>query len=293
MRILHFSDVHLPFPPGALRSPSMFHPKRLLAWLNFMMRRSAKYARAEQKLNGLCDFLRREPVDYVLYTGDTLNLGLEREYMTAAPRLAEALQLARCGALAVPGNHDYYTPGSIDYYQRYMGGTWPGSDLPAAVTQTGFPLVRFMGETAAAIALNSSVPHWAFWDSSGALDPGELEALRLLLADEQLAGRQHIFLMTHYPFLDSDRLHGLRHVEPLWDILKGHPQIVLLHGHNHKLYSKMVPGLNLPVYCAGSLSKEGAESFWLFEPMGASLNPRRGIWRNARFTLAPPEGDGL
>ena len=31
LRILHFSDVHLPFPAGAFRTPELFHPKRLVA----------------------------------------------------------------------------------------------------------------------------------------------------------------------------------------------------------------------------------------------------------------------
>ena len=57
LRILHFSDVHLPFPAGAFRTPEIFHPKRLVALLNFYLRRGSKYADAVQKLNGLNDFL--------------------------------------------------------------------------------------------------------------------------------------------------------------------------------------------------------------------------------------------
>ncbi len=112
LRILHFSDIHLPFPAGSFRAPGILHPKRLVALVNFYLRRGSKYARALQKLNGLNDFLRREPVDYLLFTGDTLNFGLEREFTGAAPRLAETLGLARRGALAVPGNHDLYTQDS-------------------------------------------------------------------------------------------------------------------------------------------------------------------------------------
>ena len=52
LRILHFSDVHLPFPEGAFRPPEMLHPKRLVALANFYLRRGSKYAEAAQKLNG-------------------------------------------------------------------------------------------------------------------------------------------------------------------------------------------------------------------------------------------------
>ena len=44
-------------------------------------------------------------------------------------------------------------------------------------------------------------------------------------------------------------------------------------------------GTSTPLYCAGSLSKAGAESFWLFDLFGDSLNARRGAWINARFVL--------
>jgi predicted phosphodiesterase len=60
---------------------------------------------------------------------------------------------------------------------------------------------------------------------------------------------------------------------------------VLLHGHNHRPYTYFLPDTAVPLYCAGSLSKAGAESFWLFDLFGESLNARRGAWKNARFAL--------
>ena len=42
LRILHFGDVHLPFPPGALRTPAVLHPKRVPALLNFFAARGRK-----------------------------------------------------------------------------------------------------------------------------------------------------------------------------------------------------------------------------------------------------------
>ena len=291
MRILHFSDVHLPFPEGALRDPAVLHPKRLLALVNFRLRRSDKYAQAQQKLDGLCDFLRREPVDWILYTGDTMNLGLEKEYMEDAEPIARVLAMARKGALAVPGNHDLYARASLRHYRRHFAPRFPKSDDPAAAVGAkgspgGFPSIRYMGEEAVAIGLDSAVPRFPFWDSSGRLDSAELEALGRLLDSPEVARRKWIFVMTHYPFLDTDYLHGLRHTAPFWELLEGRKNVVLLHGHNHRIYLKQGPG-GVPVFCAGSLSKRGAESFWLFEPFAGSLNARRGVWRNARFSLDP------
>ena len=284
LRILHFSDLHLPFPPGAFRTPQIFHPKRLVACVNFYLRRGSKYADAIQKLNGLNDFLRREPVDYLLFTGDSLNFGLEREFTAAAPRLAETFALARCGALAVPGNHDLYTSSSLPLHRKHLAPLLR-SDLPDSATLTGFPLVRWMGDDAVAIAFNTSRPNFNFWNSSGRVPTLELDALACLLARPEIAARRHLFLMTHYPFDEAGYFHGLRNSRPLLHLLRDRPHLVLLHGHNHRPYTHLVRGTPTPLYCAGSLSKTGAESFWLFEPFGDSLNARRGTWKNARFSL--------
>lgn len=284
LRLLHFSDVHLPFPPGAFRTPEVFHPKRLVALVNFYLRRGSKYAEAQQKLNGLREFLQRESVDYLLYTGDTLNFGLEREYIDAAPRLAGTFALARRGALAVPGNHDLYTGASLVHHRKYFAPL-VRSDLPDTATPTGYPLVRWLGDEAVAIAFNTSRPHFAFWNSSGAVPALELDALHRLLDRPEIAGRRHIFLMTHYPFDEAGFFHGLRNSRALLRLLRQRENLVLLHGHNHRPYTYFLPESSVPLYCAGSLSKAGGESFWLFDLFGDSLNPRRGVWKNARFTL--------
>lgn len=284
LRILHFSDVHLPFPPGSFRTPEMLHPKRLVALANFYLRRGSKYAAALQKLNGLNEFLRREPVDYILFTGDSLNFGLEREFTAAAPRLAETLALARRGALALPGNHDLYTGASLVHHRKHFAPL-VRSDLPEAATPTGYPLVRWMGDDAVAIAFNSSRPNFNFWNSSGRVPGLELDALKALLGRPEIQARRHLFLMTHYPFDEAGCFHGLRNSRALLHLLQGRDHLVLLHGHNHRPYTYFLPGTATALYCAGSLSKAGGESFWLFDLYGDALNARRGAWRNARFVL--------
>ncbi len=284
LRILHFSDIHLPFPSGAFRTPTLFHPKRLVALVNFYLRRGGKYAEAYQKLNGLRDFLQREPVDYLLYTGDALNFGLEREYTAAAPRLTEVLSLARQGSLAVPGNHDLYTGDSLVSHRKYFSDQLR-SDLPDTVGPTGFPLVRWLGDEAVAIAFNTACPHFNFWNSSGRVPTAEMKALEELLDRPEIARRQHIFLMTHYPFDEAGYFHGLRNSKELLHLLHGRDNLVLLHGHNHRPYTHLIRGTSTPLYCAGSLSKSGGESFWLFDLFGDTLNARQGTWHNARFSL--------
>ena len=284
LRILHFSDVHLPVPPGAFRTPEILHPKRILASLNFYLRRGAKHADALQKLDGLLDFIIREPVDYILYTGDTLNFGLEREFSFAAPHIAKTLNHARCAALAVPGNHDLYTGTSLAFYRKHFA-PHIRSDLPEKATPTGFPLVRWMGEDAVAIAFNTARPNFAAWNSSGRTPAIEIDALAHLLNRPEISSRRHIFLMTHYPFDDHGYFHGLHNSSALLKLLTGRDNLILLHGHDHHSKAERILGNRIPIYCAGSLSKSGDESFWVFEISEDAFRARRGAWCNDQFTL--------
>lgn len=286
--IVHFSDVHLPFPPGAFRTGRILHPKRLAALLNFVFRRSRKYIHGEQKLTAFATFLQENPVDYLLYTGDTVNLGLEAEFLAAAPKLRTVLLQAKGGALTTPGNHDLYLKDSLPPFATYMDKLDAG-DTPVQ-TAGGFPRVKWMGDEAVAISLNSAKPNPLIWKSSGRFPQEELDALKALLERRDIAGRKYIFVMTHFAVGDADGLHGLENAADFLDIVKDKPNITILHGHNHHTYSQRLPGVQPPVYCSGSLTKENDEGFLHYELTAAGLNVRRGIWKNARYTLTAFEG---
>lgn len=256
---------------------------------NFALRRAAKYADGMAKLNALGEFLRREPVDWIVYTGDSVNMGLAREFLVAAPVFGAVLGMARRGAMAVPGNHDLYTRGSVGAFRKWMGGL-PGlreTERPAARAGAdwGWPTVRFFDERTVAIGLNTACPHWAFWNSSGRLAREELDALEHLLDDPDVEGRERVLLVTHYPLDEAGFFRGMRGSGEIARVLAGRRNLAILHGHNHVNYVRRLPGTDVPLYCCGSLSKAGAESFWLYEPMGPDLNPRRALWRNARWVL--------
>ena len=143
-----------------------------------------------------------------------------------------------------------------------------------------------MGDDAVAVAFNTARPNFNFWNSSGRVPSLELDALKAILDRPDVSRRRHVFLMTHYPFDEAGYFHGLRNSRALLRLLHRRENLVLLHGHNHRPYTYFLPESTTPIFCSGSLSKAGAESFWLFEPFGDSLNPRRGVWKNARFVLA-------
>lgn len=280
VKILQFGDVHLPLPAGALRSPGAWRPRRIPAVANYFLLRGRRYAAAREKLAALRDFLRREGAEWIFYAGDSVAMGLEREFRAASPLLAAVFREARRGAVAVPGNHDFYTPRSVRDFRRLV--PWGrDNDLPGLFPAfPGSPVVRFLSPDAAVVAFETACPHFFFWNSSGRLGRATRDALRAVLDHPRLAGLGTVFLLTHYPPDDADRFHGFRDAGALADLLAGRKNLVFLHGHVHAASRRTVDfaSASVPVFCSGSLSKAGAESFWLHELEGGTLRSRRGRW---------------
>ncbi|MBQ7251638.1 MAG: metallophosphoesterase [Kiritimatiellae bacterium] len=284
LKILQFGDVHLPLPPGALRSPEAWRPRRIPAIANYFLLRGRHYAAAGEKLDALRDFLRREGADWIFYAGDSVGMGLDAEFRAAAPRLTAVFREARCGTVAVPGNHDFYTYRSVGDFRRRM-------EAAGSHVLPGAPVVRFLAEDSAVVAFETARPHFFFWHSSGYLAPETRDALATLLDDPRLAGLERVFLLTHYPPDDDDPYHGFPDAKPLAEILANRPNLVFLHGHVHKVSRRTVSfgSAEVPVFCSGSLSKAGVESFWLHEIEEGRLLSRRGRWTGSAWTLDPPE----
>jgi len=289
LTLLQFGDVHLPLPPGALRSAEAWHPRRIPAIANWYLRRRRLYARAGEKIDGLLEFLRKNPVDWMLYAGDSVGMGLAAEFRVAAPRLRDVFQAARRGAVTVPGNHDFYTRRSVASFRRLMDFA-AGSDLPPPVPFPGAPVVRFLSPSVAVLAFETACPHFFFWNSSGRLAARTRDALRALLDHPRLAAMERIFLLTHYPPDDPDPFHGFPDAGPLADLIADRPNLVFLHGHVHRLSArtKTFGSASVPVFCSGSLSKAGAESFWLHEWSDGRLSSRPARWDGNGWVLDAP-----
>ena len=109
LSVVHFSDIHLPFPEGTGGEWGMLHPKRALAAVNYALRRARRYADGMEKIRALHAYLDAHPADFLFYTGDSVNYGLESELLRASRVVRGLLARARVRAVAVPGNHDLYT----------------------------------------------------------------------------------------------------------------------------------------------------------------------------------------
>ena len=123
LRLSHLSDIHITArgPTWAMRD---WCTKRLTGWFNLRyMGRANRFRQAEEVLAVLAAELRlaRKP-DHVIFSGDATALGFVEEMERAAALLGVGDQTVSA-ALAVPGNHDYYTAGvaASGLFEQFFG----------------------------------------------------------------------------------------------------------------------------------------------------------------------------
>jgi 3',5'-cyclic AMP phosphodiesterase CpdA len=290
MRLLHFSDVHV---SAEFRDVPIHRwvGKRGLAGLNLLLGRGKRFAEAPEKLRALARFAQEQKFDAVLFTGDYTALGLEREFR-AAREAVEPLMHAPAGYVNVPGNHDLYLPEVLraERFERFFGDTLK-SDLPDYQTGGPWPLVRWVGEQIAVVAVNSARPNPQPWRSSGVIPEEQLAALADLLADEAVRSRV-VFVLTHdAPRLgDGSRdtkLHGMTNADDFLCVCADLPRGAILCGHSHHGFHLKVPGVGPPILCSGSTTMSGRETLWVYEVDQSAASATRGKWDGEGYCLDP------
>src|SRR4051812_2713306 len=106
LRLAHFSDIHLTAKPLRLAARDWFG-KRATGWLNARVGRGKHFRDASQVAGIMAGAIRAHGYDHVIFSGDATTMGLRSEFEEV-----ERVLRPRDGwppALAVPGNHDYYT----------------------------------------------------------------------------------------------------------------------------------------------------------------------------------------
>jgi hypothetical protein len=98
--------------------------------------------------------------------------------------------------------------------------------------------------------------------------------------------------MTHYAARLADGRpdtphHGLRNADEFLRICRRIERGAILNGHIHRCYVTDLSseGLAIDLYCAGSVSMEGRECFWLFDVEPTSMRVRRGVFDDGEFRL--------
>jgi 3',5'-cyclic AMP phosphodiesterase CpdA len=290
MRVLHLSDVHVDVPLWQMPWRQMWN-KRLLGGANLVLRRHAHFADARQKLALLAEFAREQSVDLVICTGDYTALGTEPE-LIAARSAIDALTRFPSGYVTVPGNHDVYLPDVVrdGRFERHFGDLLR-SDLPEACADGPWPVVRFIGDDVAVLAVNSARPNPELWRSNGRIPDVQLQALARLCADPRVHSR-FVFIATHYAPRRADGspdrpLHGLENADALLSVCASLPRAALLHGHIHWRFALQLPEMPMRIFGSGSTTCSGREGLWLFDVQAGSARAVPGTFRDGRYVLEP------
>ena len=287
MRILHFSDPHFNL---SLRTMPLkkWIGKRAFGALNLLAGRGGCFDQVEDKIVALNQFKNDFGVDLVLCTGDYTSFGSDAELRHSA-KCIEPLRDVVNGFITVPGNHDIYTKDVIraQSFSKYFSSAM-STDLPQYDVGDGWPFVRLIGDDVAVIAVNSAKPNPIPWRSDGHIPSAQLESLKRILDDVCLEGR-FIFIMTHYAPRREDgtpdsKLHGLQNADELLSVCRPISRGALLCGHIHRPYRTQIHGLNIDLYCAGSVTKNHSEGFWLFDVENGVCSARQGAFDLATYS---------
>jgi 3',5'-cyclic AMP phosphodiesterase CpdA len=261
IRLVHFSDIHLTVKPLGWRIGDFF-TKRLPGWINLRwLGREQRFRHAGRVMKAFMAELQAHSPDWIVFSGDATALGFECELSKAT----EFLTLDRSDGppgLAVPGNHDYYTPAvaASGAYERYFAPWQKGERIQDAP----YPFAQRVGPVWL-IGVNSCTGNRWFWDATGRVDAGQLGRLRELL--KRLDGGPRI-LITHYPIARANGEperpnHCLRNLGGLIQVAREGGISLWLHGHQHVPYvlqdSAVVP---IPTIGAGSLTQTDKWSYY-------------------------------
>ena len=267
--LAHLSDAHIgPLPRPQKRE---LLGKRLTGYLNWT--RGRHLVHDMEALRRLVADLKAQRPGHVAMTGDILNIGLKAEFPPARSWL-ETLG-SPDDVSFVPGNHDAYVRSA----QPYLASTfapWTTSDSGIA----GFPYLR-VREAVALIGLSSAIPTAPLF-ASGRAGAAQLAAAADLLREAGRDGLIRVVLIHHPPDPGGAKFgRGLSDAAAFAALIRRLGAELVLHGHNHKLSVRHLPGpaRQVPVIGVASASAvhglaENRASYNLFKIEGSPKSPQ-------------------
>jgi 3',5'-cyclic AMP phosphodiesterase CpdA len=276
IRLVHFSDIHLTTRPLGWHARDFF-TKRLPGWINLRwLGREHRFCHGEEILSCFQGKLKANPPDWIIFSGDATGLGFESE-LARAISLLGGVSNGPPG-LAVPGNHDYYTPAvaASGIFENHFAQWQKGERLDEA----NYPFAQRLGPIWL-VAVNSCKGNRLFWDATGEVDQPQLERLQQLLRKLTAGPR---ILVTHYPIARSNgeperRDHCLRNLEDLVRVAREGGICLWLHGHQHVAYALRDPAaVPIPSICAGSLTQTSKWSYYEYTIDGSRFRAQRRIY---------------
>ncbi len=246
-RIAHISDLHI--PPLPLTPWRQFAGKRLVGLFSWYHKWKSEHKQIV--LDALLKHLQEINPDHICVTGDITFTTLPAEVDQATEwfsRLGDARKIS-----LVPGNHDAYIPGALDYVMEKWA-RWMQDDLG----QVGFPYLHRRGPVNV-VGLSSAVatpPAISF----GRIGQEQLEKTEALLSSIHDDPSPSL-LMVHHPPQDgaATSRRALEDRKELQEILARWPVDLVLHGHLHYPTRAKLDGPpgGIPVLGAASASAIG------------------------------------
>lgn len=277
VRLIHFSDLHVTARPLGWTAGDLLS-RRFTGWINwYAFGRAHRFRLAEQAGRALARDIRERRPDGVMFSGDATFLGFRRE-MDQAAQLLQTGDAGLPPGVAVPGNHDLYTPAALNSgaFESCFANWQHGERMDGY----SYPFARRVGPVWL-IAVNSATPRPWPWDATGEVGRDQLDRLQRLL--KTLDGGTRI-LVTHYPVALSDGRsekpwHGLRDLNETIRVAADGGIGLWLHGHRHHWYcrppSKTCP---FPTIGSGSVAQVGAAGYMEYEILGTTLQGRRRVF---------------
>lgn len=275
-RIAHISDLHIPpLPPFALHE---LRGKRLIGLFSWYHKWKKEHRLPI--LEALLQRLEVERPDHVCITGD-ITFTTHRLEVDAAAEWLGRLGDPRHVSL-IPGNHDAYVPGALDYALARWS-RWMKDDEGNA----GFPYLHRRGPVDI-IGLSSAVVTPPGM-SLGRLGQEQIDRAEALIERIRTPQRLSV-LMIHHPPQEgaATRRRALSDRADLQHMLARCPVDLVLHGHLHYPVRARLegPGQAIPVLGAASAStlgkRKASAHFHLIDVETVADRPRVSI-RHGHF----------
>ena len=229
--LAHISDPHLAHPSGGRFSD--FLNKRFFGYLKWRLKRQSEHH--DLILTGMIDDIHSAQPDHIVVTGDLTHLGLPAEY-AKAKKMLETLGSASQVTI-IPGNHDAYVDGALDYrlveWADYMvGDGFKACDDTPGAEDAIFPSLRIR-HGVALIGISTAQPCSTFL-AVGCIGHEQLQRLEKILFETGQKGLLRIVLIHHPPAPGvvswRKRLTDARAFQKL---LYDCGAELILHGHSH------------------------------------------------------------
>ncbi len=228
--------------------------KRLVGMSNLLLFRKKIFSQkiVERNINRIIDI----KSDYVLFAGDASQTSLTTEFRKARHVFMPLMDKL----LPIPGNHDYYTTGTLIFkrFERVFLGfeKFPENDVNKTkqFAFNSYPWVKNIGDRIKIIGMNCAYP------SFQAFGKYKINQHEKLAAEIEHAKQknQKLIIMNHFQYAYPKNVkksfnHSLRNSEKLIELLKDAPKTVYIHGHIHNPWV-FVPKSTPNVLCINAAS---------------------------------------